>query len=829
MFTSFRLHLAQKLLNWSKQFDRLSTANDRGDKTVLIFLHGYSLAHTIRPLVIARILKDRGYHVVLAGRGPHVDRVRREGFELHDVETMPQSRMDECVERGDYAYYDHAWIDRCVSSERVLMQVIKPNLVIHDMKPTAEISARLEGIDDARIAQAYNQPGYAEPIAVGEHFGSSGDLFDEYLGERAEEVKPQRSFYLMADIPEFHPSGKSKGGYYYVGPLHDRPAPPENVDLLDEGWDISLPLIYVTCGSSGRPPDYLDELVAAVRDKPYRVLVTTAGRWTMPIQAENVRVVDYLPGEWILAKAEVMVGIVGIGAIYQALRCGVPIIGAPEHLDQEYHLNRVEALGVGIKLQRRVFDAEHILAAIEMVLNDCDRFRTACAPFVQALAPWDGGGVVADLLDAHFRIKDQVYRVDDDFLVEESEFVAYLVATTPLERECVEELLADSLTNGMPHRRVADRIYYDRIDSWNWLYDHEPRFFEADYRALEEKRQCFSKIEGRVLVARNTWQGYRVTYRLQIYPDGIEAGQQVRVHIPVPVEKEGHQHCVEMHACSPKKMEGHLAQSMGFIYGYGFEADEGPWDFSYTCELSVCEQRREEGGDVVPLALTERTRCLELEENILQQPEVVRFRALMQDATDDEVKARIIYDAIANNKRFKKTKDHIQNNLYSTVATLSDNGGHCITLTRAFISLCRAEGIPAREVNGALIGYPDGEGRFRAEGRSESLIGHTWAEIYLRQSGWIPVEFHGIVIGEQAMTKNNVRDPRLAQLIKEQGPVYSDYYFGHLDNQRLIYAAGAKELPLYEVEDVTEPLHSAKRWQMPEGLRFDCTLEIECT
>ena len=95
MFTSFRLHLAQKLLNWSKQFDRLSTAKDRRDKTVLIFLHGYSLAHTIRPLVIARILKDRGYHVVLAGRGPHVDRVRREGFELHDVETMPQSRMDE--------------------------------------------------------------------------------------------------------------------------------------------------------------------------------------------------------------------------------------------------------------------------------------------------------------------------------------------------------------------------------------------------------------------------------------------------------------------------------------------------------------------------------------------------------------------------------------------------------------------------------------------------------------------------------------------------------------------------------------------------------------
>ncbi|MBT5875397.1 MAG: hypothetical protein HOH43_18395, partial [Candidatus Latescibacteria bacterium] len=73
---------------------------------VLIFFHGQALAHTIRPLVLARALRNRGYPVVLAGRGPHVVRVRQEGFEVHDVETLPQSRMDQYVERGDYGYYD---------------------------------------------------------------------------------------------------------------------------------------------------------------------------------------------------------------------------------------------------------------------------------------------------------------------------------------------------------------------------------------------------------------------------------------------------------------------------------------------------------------------------------------------------------------------------------------------------------------------------------------------------------------------------------------------------------------------------------------------------
>ena len=149
-------------------------------------------------------------------------------------------------------------------------------------------------------------------------------------------------------------------------------------------------------------------------------------------------------------------------------------------------------------------------------------------------------------------------------------------------------------------------------------------------------------------------------------------------------------------------------------------------------------------------------------------------------------------------------------------------------MTRAFISLCRAEGIPAREVNGALIGYPHGEGCYKAEGRGESLIGHTWAEIYLQEFGWMPVEFHGIVIGEQAMTEHNAQDLRLRQRIEENGPVYADYYFGHLDNQRLIYAAGAKKMPLCQVENKNEPVDSARHWQVPDGLRFDCTLEVEC-
>ena len=43
---------------------------------------------------------------------------------------------------------------------------------------------------------------------------------------------------------------------------------------------IQLPLVYFNYGSTGTHPGFLDEALLRMANKPYRVLVTTAGRWT---------------------------------------------------------------------------------------------------------------------------------------------------------------------------------------------------------------------------------------------------------------------------------------------------------------------------------------------------------------------------------------------------------------------------------------------------------------------------------------------------------------------------------------------------------------------
>lgn len=818
----------------------------RSEVPVLLFFHGYALAHTIRPLVLARALRDRGYPVVLAGRGPHVVRVREAGFDVRDIETLPQCRMDQFVARGDYRYYDMEWVDRCVRSERMLIQMVKPALVIHEMKPTVHLSARLEGVDDARITQGYNHPAYAHRLPLVGGFDVESGPFDDYLALHAGQVQPQSSFYLLADLPQLHPPRRDAAGFHFVGPLLEHAPEPASLAVLDEGWDTSLPLVYVTTGSSGRPPDYLPSLVEALRSKPYRVIVTTAGRWqpgdcvrayTIP---PNVRVVPFLNGEWILRRAEMLVGVVGIGAICQALGQGKPVIGAPEHLDQEYHLNRIRDLGLGIKIDRARFDAAHITAAIGEVMARREEFRQRCAPFREHLAAFPDGGRAADLIDSHFTQRSHRYQVSSSTLVGGEEFVRYLDATTPAELDAarLRKMVLRGVRRGMPHRWVGRGLCFDRCDSWNWLYDNDPDFFQADYRACQERRERFLlEVEGGPVRARHSWQRYRLTYRLRLHPrasDGtpqLAAGERVKLFLPYPIRRPGHQGKVRLTGITPAAFEPFLTPDLGFVYGptVAVTDPDEPIEVGYSCEVSVRALRLEDFAFKTELTEEARARCLELDGRILQLPEVVRLRRELDlgSRRGAEAKARAIYRALAATRRFKKTRDPTTSPLYSTTTILRSDGGHCTTLARAFASLCRAEGIPTREVTGALLGYPVGDGAFELRSFGEPLFGHTWAEIHLAGRGWIPVEFHGIAVGAQSLTKKNATDRPLRRQIEARTAPYLDYYFGNLDPHRILGSPSVKRMPLMMTTE-PNPAPGQRPWTARYDLSFECLLRAEC-
>lgn len=121
-------------------------------------------------------------------------------------------------------------------------------------------------------------------------------------------------------------------------------------------------------------------------------------------------------------------------------------------------------------------------------------------------------------------------------------------------------------------------------------------------------------------------------------------------------------------------------------------------------------------------------------------PEIIdRARILGATAHNDLERARLFFNFV---------KDHLRYDLHSphrnkgALSALRNAAGVCEDYAALFVALCRASGIPARQVNG----YTDPQGRGfdwkPAAAETLSLKGcrHSWAEFYLEGVGWLPAD-----------------------------------------------------------------------------------------
>lgn len=808
-------------------------ALQRDQHRLLIFFHGYSLAHVIRPLVVARALRQRGYEIIFAGRGPHAQRIADEGFPLYDVETMPQQRMDEHLARGVYEYYDDEWIRRCVEAEQALVRQVQPSLLIGDLRPTLRLTAALEGIDIAFIDAAYNLPNYPSAIRLPDYFPVQAGHFDEYLTQNFAEQRPHHSAFLMADVPQFHPSaGPVPASHHYVGPLiEDEPIADESPEALsDEGWNTSLPLIYFNAGSTGVDDRFLPAVLRALAPLPYRLLVTTAGRYTVEAPSANVRIVDYLPARLAMRQAALFIGIGGIGSIYHALTEGVPIIGAPEHLDQEYHLNRVRDLGLGLKLSRQHFaKASDILHQVRYLFDHYEEFSTRCAAFANHMSAYKGGETAADVIDRLIYHNDSL---DQDNMVSEDEFIRHLYPLTGTSSlPTLRALLAEARQRGIPHVQRGRLVWYDKRTSWNWLYDHEPRFFELDYQLREKMRGSFLSHRNGKLEARQASQRYRLTYTYKAHVASCESIGSARLFLPYPLHLP-QQPVVELTACNPSELCPYLSPHAGFFYAYpcSIEPADGMLEFSYSCEVEV-HNLPMAGRVPAPLTPSEHRHYTEVEDSLGQSRLMRDFLSglhLDEQGLSDVDKARRLYESLAFSKRFQRTNEKCQCLGCSTSMTLSNDSGHCITLSRTYMALCRLLDIPAREMTGGLAVAPQGPDRYGISTYDAPIFGHTWVELYTSETGWLPVEFHGIALGSHAMTEANVADPLLRQRIEGHSAAFLDYYFGHIDCHRVMCSKSVLDIPQLMVPNPNAATEPNRPLTMPEGLHYECHLTLEC-
>jgi transglutaminase-like putative cysteine protease len=122
---------------------------------------------------------------------------------------------------------------------------------------------------------------------------------------------------------------------------------------------------------------------------------------------------------------------------------------------------------------------------------------------------------------------------------------------------------------------------------------------------------------------------------------------------------------------------------------------------------------------------------------------IVRTTALQatQGAKTDEQKARAIYDWVVRNAyREPKVRGCGEGDIKTMLET-GNLGGKCADLNALFVGLCRAVGLPARDVYGIRLA-PSAFGYKELSGNPASLKGaqHCRAEVYLQARGWVAAD-----------------------------------------------------------------------------------------
>ena len=237
-----------------------------------------------------------------------------------------------------------------------------------------------------------------------------------------------------------------------------------------------------------------------------------------------------------------------------------------------------------------------------------------------------------------------------------------------------------------------------------------------------------------------TWRTFDVTTRVEI---AAPAGA-TRVWLPVPSVDTAWQHSLDTRFSSngTTRMGSDLVEGARFVYAE-FAAGITPV-LEVTSRVQTQNRAAElNAGRVFVAESADTLRHYTRPTRLLPTDGIVRSTAVAatKGAKTDEQKARAIYDwVVANAFRDPKTRGCGEGDIKTMLET-GNLGGKCADLNAIFVGLCRAAGLPARDVYGIRLA-PSAFGYKELSGNPSSLKSaqHCRAEVHLAGHGWVAMD-----------------------------------------------------------------------------------------
>lgn len=368
-------------------------------KRILFLVEAATLAHVVRPLVLARSLDPESYEIFWACAPRYQNIIGKLPFHTRTLNSISSERFVKAAADGGLPY-DTATIREYVKEEINLIKEIKPDVVVSDFRFSSTISTKITGVPCVTITSAYWSPYSLLRLPVPEH------PLPRLLGVRIFELlypillKPIYSFFfalyslpvnrvlreygfpalkldlryihsagnytLYADLPELVPTRTLPATHRFIGPLLWSP------DIsLPSWWDRvpkDKPIIYVSLGSSGKQ-ELLPMVLETLSKLDVYMLAVTAGRIELNSIPANAFVSEYLPGHEAVARANLVICNGGSPTTYQALAAGKPMIGIPSNVDQYLNMQAICRAQAGIMIRSDMVNPLSLKLAVTDMLS----------------------------------------------------------------------------------------------------------------------------------------------------------------------------------------------------------------------------------------------------------------------------------------------------------------------------------------------------------------------------------------------------------------------------------------------------------------------------
>lgn len=368
--------------------------------------------------------------------------------------------------------------------------------------------------------------------------------------------------------------------------------------------------------------------------------------------------------------------------------------------------------------------------------------------------------------------KDRIQRIRNDYSLTKDALYAKLAGSVKnLKRSEFEKWVAQGWFDG----RVIDGTTYYVGTSISNLFFRHPELASRRTPPKDDSKEQHERLQMErdiVAATKKEHSPYvlpkhlKATMTVSVAANAVPAGETVRAWLPIP-RHNGFQDGIKiLSSSSPIK---HLAPETSPIRSAYMEqkAVKGQrTKFQVSFEYTVRAVHFDlDPKNVQPADVTQG----ELKKFTSEAPHVVfsdNIKGLVHELAGNEtnpmLNAKKFYNWIAANIQYSYARE------YSTLTNLSDycfanRYGDCGQEAMLFITMCRAQGIPARWQTGWDI-FPDAHDI------------HDWTEIYIAPYGWMPVDpWAGIYTHRYCTT--------LSQSERDE---LQNFYFGGLEGWRMV-------------------------------------------